>query len=187
MKEKKVFTYSWYFLAFVTLGSWALLLWDFTHQGVPSHHLLANKEYPAISNWWGGLTVPLLAALLVYRIQSRFFTDTQEEQRVKVGQQMRMGFFLGLLFAIALSVFFTLNYTDVPMYMLLLLVVASLFTPIYRAECLLGFVLGMVYTFGGVLPLLIGAIFSLVGFFLYKGVRPAILYSIEKVHRLTVK
>lgn len=187
MNEKKIYTYSWYFVAFIALASWALLLWDFTHQGVPSHHLLANKEYPAISNWWGGLTVPLLAAFLVYRINARLFTDVQEEQTLKEWLPVRTGFFLALLFGITLSVFFTLNYSDVPLYMLLFLLVAALFTPIYRAECLLGFVLGMVYTFGGVLPLLIGTVFSLVGFLLYKGVRPAVRYGIEKVGRLTFR
>lgn len=186
MNEKRVYTYSWYFVAFVTLASWALLLWDFTHQGVPSHHFMANKEYPAISNWWGGLTVPLLAAFLVYRINSRLFKDVQEAQRKKEWLRIQTGFFLALLFALSLSVFFTLNYSDVPMYMLLSLPIAALFTPIYRAERLLGFVLGMVYTFGGVLPLLIGTVFSLVGFLLYKGVRPAIRYGVEKIGSLII-
>lgn len=180
MNKKNFRTYSLYFVAAVTLAVWALLLWDFTHGGVPSHHILANENYPAISNWWGGLTVPLLCCLLVYRIYSRLFKNTAEENQDMQWRQIRNGFFIGLLFAVILSIFFSLNYADVPLYMLFVLLIASLFTPIYRAECFLGFVLGMVYTFGGVLPLLVGSVFSIIGILFYKGIRPIILYIIKK-------
>ncbi len=40
----------------------ALLLgWQHLDGGVPAHHLLADPALPALSNWWGLLTLPALA------------------------------------------------------------------------------------------------------------------------------
>ncbi len=33
---------------------------EYFNGGVVSHNLLAREDLPAISNWWGLLTVPLL-------------------------------------------------------------------------------------------------------------------------------
>ena len=57
----------------------------------------------------------------------------------------------------------------------------AMFFPIYRAECLLGFVIGMTFTFGGVLPTVFGSILVLVSVTLYKYVRPGILYLASKI------
>jgi hypothetical protein len=79
------------------------------------------------------------------------------------------------LFGIALSTFYTLGYKDIPGYMVNSLFFIALFFPIYRAECLLGFVIGMTFTFGAVLPTGIGSIFALIGAVLYLLVRPLLL------------
>ena len=44
-----------------TLALWSLLLWQHFHQGVPAHHLLDNPDLPVVSNWYGGLLLPVLA------------------------------------------------------------------------------------------------------------------------------
>jgi hypothetical protein len=85
--------------------------------------------------------------------------------------QVVYGFAGALVFGIALSVFFTLNYSGIPANMLKALLIAALFFPIYRAECLLGFVLGMTFTFGAVLPMLIGSVLATLGAVLYLLVR----------------
>ena len=57
-----------------------------------------------------------------------------------------------------LSILFTMG-SSLPGLMMIGLVVASFFIPVFRAEYLLGFVLGMTYTFGPMLPMLFGAVF----------------------------
>jgi hypothetical protein len=51
----------------------------------------------------------------------------------------------------------------------------ALFLPIYRAESVLGFVLGMTFAFGSVLPILFGSIVALLSALLYQYVRPVIV------------
>jgi Na+-transporting NADH:ubiquinone oxidoreductase subunit NqrB len=51
--------------------------------------------------------------------------------------------------------------------MILGLLPLSFFFPIYRAECLLGFVLVMTYTFGAILPTGIGSFLILIGMWIY--------------------
>jgi hypothetical protein len=40
------------------------LLWDYFNGGVPSHHILHQKDLPAISNWWNLLLIPTFGAIL---------------------------------------------------------------------------------------------------------------------------
>jgi hypothetical protein len=54
----------------------------------------------------------------------------------------------------------------------------ALFAPIYRAEYVLVFVLGMTVTFGVLLPTAFGSIVALVAAVLYRGVR-AVLFRIR--------
>ncbi|HSF52731.1 MAG TPA: hypothetical protein VLA71_03215, partial [Algoriphagus sp.] len=60
---------------------------------------------------------------------------------------------------------------------------AALFLPIYRAECLLGFVFGMTYTFGAVLPTLVGSILALIGAAIYLFIRRGIIFLGSKMFR----
>jgi len=60
--------------------------------------------------------------------------------------------------------------------MLIGMLLLALFFPIYRAECILGFVIGMTFTFGAALPTAFGAIFALLGAILYRYVGPGVLY-----------
>jgi len=159
------------FTFLVTLAIWALLLWDFYHGGVPSHHILQNKDLPKFSNWWGGLLLPLFTWLLLYRSQVRL----QKETSATTWTSRIIYAFVGaLLFGVVLSIFFTIGNHEVPFYMILALLVLSIFLPIYRAECLLGFVLGMTYTFGGVLPIIIGTVLVLITGAIYLLLRPTL-------------
>jgi len=91
------------------------------------------------------------------------------------------GFAGALLFGILLSTFYTLGYSDIPGLMVNSIFIIALFFPIYRAECLLGFVIGMTFTFGAVLPTGIGSIFALIGAVLYLLVRPLLLKFVGMV------
>lgn len=184
MNEKISLNTKLYFTGIVTIGIWSLLAWDHYHGGVPSHHLLNRKDLPAISNWWGGLLLPLLTWFLLDRIQKRFMQDKVEKSTVlKRRAKIIYRFTCALLFGILLSLFFTFGYTDISGYMFIVLFLLALFFPVYRAECLLGFVIGMTFTFGGVLPTAVGSILVLIGALLYLYVRPAILYISSTVVR----
>lgn len=184
MKKETFFKKRIYFTILVTVFIWGLLLWDYFHGGVPSHHLLQNKDLPSFSNWWGGILLPLLTWFLLYRSQVRL----AKEGSSSALQSSFVVYFVGaLLFGIVLSVFFTLGNQDVPFYMLVGLLVLGFFLPLYRAECLLGFVIGMTFTFGGVLPILIGTILVLLCSVLYLALRPMALFIYSKITNLLHK
>ena len=166
----------------VAVGIWSLLLWDYYHGGVPSHHMLHQEDLPAISNWWGGLLLPLLTFFLTYRVQKRIISDKDNKSNhLKLLTNYIYSFIFALFFGILLSVFFTHGYSDLSGYMIYGLFLLALFFPIYRAEYLLGFVIGMTYTIGAVLPSIVGAIFALIGFVIYQYVRTVIIFIIRKI------
>lgn len=135
---------------------------------------------PSISNWWGGLLLPILTWFLLYRIQRRLTKSVDEKStESKLPMEVVYGFAGALLFGILLSAFYTLGYADIPGYMINGLFILALFVPIYRAECLLGFVIGMTFTFGAVLPTAVGSIFALIGAVLYLLVRSLLLKFVK--------
>lgn len=146
----------------------ALLLgWQHLNGGVPAHHLLANPALPSLSNWWGLLTLPLLAWFLLGRIARR----RQGNPRGAHGDMA--AFAGGLVFGTLLSFLFTAGQPAALQYLLLSLPVLALFYPIHRAACVLGFVMAMSWTFGAVLPMLAAAIFASAGALIHQGVRLA--------------
>jgi len=177
MNKKVFFKTLLYFTGLVTVAIWSLLAWNYYHGGVPSPHILHREDLPAISNWWGGLLLPALTWFLLYRIQKRLMRDNAEKSKVS-GYRVNViyGFTGALVFGILLSVLFTLDYSNISGYMLIGMLLLALFFPIYRAECILGFVIGMTFTFGAALPTAFGAIFALLGAILYRYVGPGVLY-----------
>jgi hypothetical protein len=168
--------------AAVTLLTGAMLAWEHFHGGVASHHLLAREDMPSFSNWLGLITLPLLTWFLLYRIQQRVRPDGDDSPKVSTfPPQVLYAFLAALAWGILLSVFFTLGYDDVPLYLLIGLILLGLFVPIYRAECFLGFVMGMTFTFGGVLPIIIISVITLIGAALYLFVRPGVGFVVSKL------
>ena len=182
MNKTNFFALRLYFTAAVTFLLWSLLVWNYFHGGIPSHHLLADETLPEISNIWGGLLLPVLTWFLLYRIQVRINRRNDGNSSVTYSvSKILYGFVAAVLFGIVLSVFFTFGNTDVPGYMLILLFLLAVFIPIYRSEYILGFVIGMTYTFGAVLPTLVGSILALIGLVIYYGIQPVILYLRSKL------
>jgi hypothetical protein len=137
---------------------------------------------PSVSNWWGALVLPLLAWFLSYRTQKRLTRSQDKNSETSViPLEVMYGFAGALLFGVALSITYTLGFKDIPGYMINGLLILALFFPIYRAECLLGFVIGMTFTFGAVLPTGIGSIFALIGAVLYLFVRTLLLKFLNVV------
>ncbi len=175
MNQNTFFKARLYITSLVTISIGSLLAWNHFHGGVPSHNILARADMPSISNWWGGLLLPLLTWFLLYRIQQRIIHSPDEKSTEALPVSIVYGFAGALLFGVLLSTFYTLGYPDIPGYMVNSIFIIALFFPIYRAECLLGFVIGMTFTFGAVLPTGIGSIFALIGAVLYLLVRPLLL------------
>lgn len=182
MNKTNFFALRLYFTAAVTFLLWSLLVWNYFHGGIPSHHLLADENLPEISNIWGGILLPALTWFLLYRIQLRINRRNNANSSVTYSvSEILYGFVAAVLFGIVLSTFFTFGNTDVPGYMLILLFLLAVFIPVYRSEYILGFVIGMTYTFGAVLPTLVGSILALIGLVIYYGIRPVILYLRSKL------
>jgi hypothetical protein len=189
MNEKIFFKIRLYFTGIVSIAIWSLLTWDYYHGGVPSHHILHREDLPSFSNWWAGLLLPLLTWFLLYRVQKRIGSNKEKNsQLLNIPINIIYGFISALLFGIVLSIFFSLGSEEVPFYMMMGLFAAALFFPIYRSECFLGLVIGMTFTFGGVLPIGIVSILALIGAVLYRIIRPAILFvSTKLINLITTK
>ncbi|MCC2545109.1 hypothetical protein LJY25_01515 [Hymenobacter sp. BT175] len=177
MNRKSFFTASIIFTALVALSIWSGLVWAHFHGGVSSHHLLADEKLPALSNWWGALILPLLTWFLLYRIRENTFREEGHSSLLRP----LYGFIGAVLFGGLISVLFTLGENDLAGNAMLLLFVAALVYPVYRPECLLGFVLSMSYVFGPVLPALIGILVGGIALVLYALVRPAGQYVAAKL------
>ncbi|WP_299763619.1 hypothetical protein [uncultured Dokdonia sp.] len=162
----------------VSILMWAFLAWDYFHEGVPTHYILHNDAYPGFSNWWGAITIPIVTWGLLYLVYLR----TLKEETKNNTSSTIYGFIGFFLYAALLSYSFTTGSETIPMYMTLSLIVASFFVPIYRPECLLGYILGMTYVFGAILPLLFGIIFWTLFTIAYKLPRIIVQYVTKKNH-----
>ena len=163
-------------LATVSVGIWALLIWQHYHGGVPSHSFLARKDMPSISNWWGGLLLPLLTYFSLYRIQKRI-EGTGENNLITPPklQSILLLFLLGITYTGLMSYCFVTDNSDVNGLLFQGLFLLAFIIPIYRIEFLLGFVMGMTYTFGAILPTFIGSLFVGISYIAHKFVYPFVL------------
>jgi hypothetical protein len=145
--------------ALVTLAYLADLLWQHLHGGVITHHLLQRADMPAISNWWGLLVLPVLTWFLAGRIQRRIGVQgSGEAPRLPI--RVVAGFAVALLLGALLAVSFTYSVASMTEYVFDVILLLAVLLPVYRAECVLGFVLAMSITFGAVLPTLVATVLA---------------------------
>jgi len=166
-------------LGAITILIWSLLIWDYLHGGVPAHHLLANKDLPKISNWWGAVTVPFTSFLLLSSLKKRITFENDQVPAHLILKEC-YSFFAAMLYAVILSVSFALGNTQISGLLFLGLPLTALFFPIYRSSYFLGFLVGMMYTFGGVLPVIIGTIMSIICYLLFILFHPPSIKSVTK-------
>ena len=163
-------------LAIVSVAIWALLIWEHYHGGVPSHSFMARKDMPSISNWWGALLLPLLTYFALYRLQKRLFlTNESNTVSPKQMQTVLLLFVAGLLYAGSMAYCFETDKSDINGILFPALLLWALIFPLYRAEFFLGFVMGMTYTFGAILPTFIAVVFVSLSFIVHKYVYPFVL------------
>ena len=161
-----------YFTAIVSTAIWSLLIWNYYHGGVPSHHLLAREDLPSVSNWWGALLIPVLTWFLLLRIHKRIQKTNRDSSVDKLPSPVMYAFVAALFFGVTVGLLFSLDQKFILDKLFIGVFVVALFRPVYRAECLLGFVLGMTYTFGAVLPTLIGIILIAICIVMFQLLRP---------------
>ena len=109
MTGKLFFNGRLYFTGLLTAGIWTLLIWNHFHGGVPSHHLFQQEHLPEISNWWGGLLLPILSWYMTYRIQTRLGRNSYDKSiPLYLPKKYIYRFLFALSFGILQSVFVTL-------------------------------------------------------------------------------
>lgn len=165
-----------YLTGAVTLGEVAHLAWEHFKGGVRIHHILHRADMPAISNWWGLLLLPALTWFLTDRIQRRVALHSGgKEPASRLPVSVVSGLVGSLLFGILLSASFANGYQTLASYLGQGVFLLALLLPVYRAECVLGFVLGMTFTFGAVLPTLFGSMLGAVSAVTHLYVRPVLV------------
>jgi hypothetical protein len=141
-------------LAALALLAGALHLgWEAMHGGIVTHHLLQSADLPGLSNAWGLLILPALAAWAAGRLP-RFPAATRDWAPVAAG------FAAALLLGAALALSFSLKLQAVTELVFFTLLALAVLLPAHRPECLLGFVLGMSWTFGATIPTLVGGVIA---------------------------
>lgn len=139
------------------------LAWEASQGGIVSHHLLADPALPALWNGWGLLVLPAIAWLASARLVG---PPDQGAGPQRVAWLRLAG---ALAAGLALSIAFTTGRGDVAAGVLIAIALSGLAVRAYRAEYLLGFVLGMTYTFGALIPTLIGGTLAAVSALVWFG------------------
>jgi hypothetical protein len=149
-------------IATLAVAYLALLAWQYTHGGVPAHSFMARDDMPAISNWWGALLVPLVAWIATGLMQRRLRRSEGDAALAnRALRQMIVACGVAFAYAAAMGIIFLVD-RDSPILSSLFfaLPVIGFVLPIFRPEYVLGFALGMTYTFGPVLPLVISSVLA---------------------------
>ncbi|ALO44879.1 hypothetical protein [Pseudohongiella spirulinae] len=134
--------------------------------GVRSHNLLNDPDLPAISNWLGLITLPAIAVILGLRVRTYPAPAPAPAPARLLGlpRPMLVALVGALFYGAAMATSFWLGAENITFGALVGLFVCALVFPVYRAEYILGFVVGMTATFGGVLPLIVALVVAVISF-----------------------
>ena len=147
-------------LTFAAFGAEAAILaWEYMHGGVRSHHLLANPDLPAVSNWWGLFLIPHLTWWTLSQVRRRAERAVGRGAAAP-GFAPLVAFVCALAYGLALSQLFSHGNVLVD-YLFFGLLALALVLRLWHGEYLLGFVFGMGFVVGPILPAIFGAIIAL--------------------------
>lgn len=155
-----------------TLIMLGLLLLEHSRGGVNSYHPLGNEDLPKISNWLSLLMIPVFSWLTLSSLQKRNRIENNTQKPISKSQ------FYAFIGAVLFGVLTTIEFYSelgISKHLLFFTIVLAFFVPIYRAEYYFGYVLGMIYGFGGVLPILFGGTFIIIYLIEYKLIRSGFL------------
>lgn len=162
-------------VAFAILFATMYLAWQATHGGVVSHHLLDQRNLPAISNWWGLAILPLIGWFASRSVRHRAAVDAKGRTKAAAATAG------ALLVGVALSIVFIIDSNgNAPLYVLLAALVAGLIFPAYRAEYVFGFVVGMSFVFGLVLPAIVALVLVTISAAFHFLLRPAFAWTVRR-------
>lgn len=171
MNEQQAKRIRIYLTVAVLLAEIGHLAWEHFHGGIASHHFLNRADMPAVSNGWGLLLLPAISWFLGgIALRRSIATAAAVTINVPGGQAeaaglargVFVGFFAELLFGASLAATFSLGYQDVTSILFFGMLLLALVFRVYRAECVLGFVLGMTFTFGAILPALVASVTAVI-------------------------
>lgn len=138
----------------------AFVAFEYFNGGVKTHHFLARADLPGFSNWFTLLVLPVLGVALAVR-------SAVEKVRNSSGatsQQLAVGAISSFVYGGALAASFLFGLDQLSFVLFLGLFLFTIAFPIYRAECIFGFVAGMTIAFGSVIPLAFALFFATVSF-----------------------
>ncbi|MEG1679262.1 MAG: hypothetical protein RR326_04145 [Stenotrophomonas sp.] len=150
------------------------LIWEHTHGGILRHHLLNDASLPAVSNAWALLVMPLLGALTGWVVTRR------TRKRPGAIIPAMTGFLGALLGGVALSAAFITSGEAAATQVMMALLVAAVLFPAYRAEYLFGFIMGMTFVFGPVLPALVACVPMLIAAISRLAIWPAATWLLRR-------
>ena len=171
MNEQQAKRIRIYLTVAVLLAEIGHLAWEHFHGGIASHHFLNRADMPAVSNGWGLLLLPAISWFLGgIALRRSIATAAAATINAQGGQAeaaglargVFVGFFAELLFGASLAATFSLGYQDVTSILFFGMLLLALVFRVYRAECVLGFVLGMTFTFGAILPALVASVTAVI-------------------------
>ena len=171
MNEQQAKRIRIYLTVAVLLAEIGHLAWEHFHGGIASHHFLNRADMPAVSNGWGLLLLPAISWFLGGIALRRSIATAAavtinapggQAEAAGLARGVFVGFFAGLLFGVSLAATFSLGYQDVTSIFFFGLLLLALVVRVYRAQCVLGFVLGMTFTFGAILPALVASVVAVI-------------------------
>ena len=145
-----------------------LLAREHFNGGVLAHHLLANPDLPAVSNWWGLLLVPLLTWWTVGSVGRRAQRAASEGRALKPAPLL--AFLCALAYGGGMAALFAAGNPLVD-YLFFGLLGLALVVRLWHPEYLLGFVLAMSFVAGPILPAMFGAVIALFSWLVHTAAR----------------
>lgn len=170
------------FTIFITIAVLIMLIWEYYHGGVSGHHFLKSKDMPFISNWWGLILLPLVTFLSLKRIGKRINFNEEMNNQLFIKNHL-LPFLLAVLFAILIVVFSSTGNSEISYFMFLALFIVALFIPIFKAEYFLGFILGLSYSFGGALPVVIAIVLATIFYLIFNYIKPIFIFIGTKINK----
>ena len=168
------------FTAIITVLLSSLLLWQYFQGGIPSHHFLADKTMPLISNAWGALVIPITTWFLLFSVEKGLFSQSDS---IPFPKHSLIGFLSSLIFGVVLGISVVNGFEAFLSKVPFILFGIALFFPTYKAEYFLGFILGLTYFIGGVLPVVVGSVFLGISAVIYLLIRRLILKLVTMIKK----
>ena len=150
---------AWFAFALLAIEA-ALLAHEHFTGGVRSHHLLDRPDLPAISNWFGLIVMPVLGWLL----DRRFHRSSSQTIPSRSSVSLCVCLVCAVLYGAAMATTFALGALAMTSTLFFGLFLFAAIFPIYRIEYIAGFVVGMAFVFGAVLPCLVAVVLAAVSF-----------------------